>query len=46
MIVGADYENAMDGVLNFKGAEIKSDVFGTENACVDIYDALNKHFEI
>ena len=44
VLVGVDSEKIKDAILNFEGTEIKGDVFGTGNACVDICDILNEHF--
>lgn len=43
VLAGEDYEKIKDAILNFEGAEIKGDVFGTGNACADICDILNEH---
>ncbi|WP_052279090.1 hypothetical protein [Methanosarcina acetivorans] len=43
VLVEVDYKKIKDAILNFEGAEIKSDVFGTGNACADICDILNEH---
>jgi UDP-N-acetylglucosamine 2-epimerase len=46
VLVGVDYEKIKNAIFNFEGAEIKGDVFGTGNACVDTCAILNEHFEI
>lgn len=40
ILVGANYEKIMDAITNFEGAERRSNVFGTGNACINICEIL------
>lgn len=40
ILVGADCEKIEDAILNFEGAELKSNIFGTGNSCEIICEIL------
>lgn len=40
VLVGANYEKIKGAILNFEGAELKGDIFGTGHACVNICEIL------
>lgn len=41
ILVGANYEKIMNAIINFEGAELKGNVFGNGNACINICEILN-----